>query len=63
MTSEELARSKVNDAVAGIKQRLMEQAMLLPVDEASNAKRIELVMKFQIADDVGKTIASEVFKR
>lgn len=60
MTSEEMARKMVNDAIDGFKSRCMAAAMDLPLTTEGDEPRRAFAMQFRIADDVGKTIAAAI---
>lgn len=62
MTTEELARKKIENAIAALKNRWMGLAMTLPLTDAGNAERLELVAQFQIADQIGQIIAIETMR-
>lgn len=58
MTPTELmAQKMLNEAIAAYKARKRDEAMALEPLPENDEKRRALVTQFQVADDVGKTIA------
>lgn len=56
--TEEAAKKLLDAAINGFKERVRNEAMGLPPLSEYDAQRRELVSQFQIASDVGKTIAA-----
>ena len=60
MTPEEYGRKMLNEAIDAYKARARDAVMQLPPLPENDEKRRALVMQFQVADDVHKTIASAI---
>lgn len=60
MTPEQRAVQLIEKAVDAYKGRVRDAAMALPASPENDEKRRVLVSQFQIADDVGKTIAAQI---
>ena len=60
MTPEDHGRKMLNDAIDAYKGRARDAVMQLPALPENDEKRRTLVMQFQIADDVQKSIAAAI---
>lgn len=56
---EEAAAKLLAEAIKSFKERARDEAMALPALPENDDERRALVMKFHIADDVGKTISAQ----
>lgn len=59
---DDLSRKKIHTAIAALKARWSSTAMAAPLTEEGENERRELVRRFQLADDIGKQIETEMLR-
>lgn len=60
--SEQAAAKMLLEAIAAYKNRVRDEAMALKPLPENDEQRRALVMQFQVADDVGKTISTQTLR-
>lgn len=59
---DDLSRKKIYAAIAALKARWSASAMAAALTEEGENERRELVRRFQLADDIGRQIETEMLR-